>query len=178
MLSKIYQIVAGVFLCGIIVSLLTGCGYRFSGGGTLPGGVLKVYLNVLENRTGEVGVENTITNDLMNEFTRNNKEMLASSMATADAILSGVVTSMSTSNVSRTASQTAVQRRVTVRIQLKMHKTGDESQMLWSDNNISAEEVYDATGESLSTGTARQNAILKVSKRLAEDAYERMTIDF
>ena len=52
----------------------TACGYRFAGTGNLPAGVESIFIEVLENRTAETGIENTFTNELIYEFTRTTRK--------------------------------------------------------------------------------------------------------
>lgn len=162
----------------VIVCLLPGgCGYRFSGGGSLPEGVERVAIRGLENRTGETGLENTLTNDLLYEFTRNNKAAVSDDDR-ADAVLSGTIVSLRTETVSRQSGSTAAQRRLIIRLRLQLIRN-DSGRLLWRADNITANETYDVDPNS-DTGTERnkQDAILLVSKRLAEDTYNRLSDDF
>ena len=50
------------------VFLSVGCGYQFSGGGTLPQGVQKISLAEIDNQTLEVGTEKQLQWALEQEF--------------------------------------------------------------------------------------------------------------
>ena len=167
--GKIIWIVFAI-LC--FLAFLSACGYRFAGGGTLPSGINSVCVTIFENRTSEIGVENTFTNDLIYEFTRNGK---IASIDKADAFLSGVVKSMSIETVSRSGSHTPIERRVTITLDLKL--TDNDGGILWS-KGISGNEAYDVASDKLSTEQNRRSAISILSERLAEKVYNRLTEDF
>ena len=60
----------------IIISLFfSACGYRFAGSGNLPEGIQTIAIDIFKNRTTETGLENTITNDLIYEFTRKGRSV-------------------------------------------------------------------------------------------------------
>ena len=63
----------------LLGSFLSACGYRFAGGGSLPSGITSISVEMFENRTGETGVENIITNDLIYEFTRHEQVVVTGS---------------------------------------------------------------------------------------------------
>lgn len=167
--GKIIWIVFAI-LC--FLAFLSACGYKFAGGGTLPSGINSVCVTILENRTSEIGVENTFTNDLIYEFTRNGK---FASIDKADALLSGVVKSMSIETISHSGAQTSLERRVKFTLDLKL--TDQNGRILWS-KGISDNEAYDVVSDKLSTEQNRHNAISTLSTRLAEKVYNSLTADF
>ena len=155
------------------LAFLSACGYRFAGGGTLPSGIKSVCVTILENRTSEIGVENTFTNDLIYEFTRNGR---IASIDKADALLSGVVKSMSIETISRSGAHTSIERRVTITLDLKL--TDNDGRIIWSAKGISGNEAYVVASDKLSTEQNRRNAISTLSERLAEKVYNSLTEDF
>ena len=40
----------------------TNCGYRFAGGGSFPGAVQSLFVDVLVNHSAETGIESILTN--------------------------------------------------------------------------------------------------------------------
>lgn len=168
--GKIIWIVFAI-LC--FLAFLSACGYRFAGGGTFPSGINSICVTILENRTSETGVEDTFTNDLIYEFTRNGK---IASIDKADALLSGVVKSMSIETISRSGSHTSIERRVTFTLDFKL--TDSDGRIIWSAKGISGKEAYDVASDKLSTGQNRRSAISTLSERLAEKVYNRLTEDF
>jgi hypothetical protein len=155
--------------------ILPACGYRFSGGGSLPGGVGEVALGVFNNRSGETGVEGIIGNDLIYEFTRNGRQ-LSHGSETADAILSGTVLSVTTASVSRKDANSVLERRVTMSISLKLVDL--KGAVIWQASGLSESEEYEVASDRSATERNKREAIIELSVRLAEKAYSRMTEDF
>ena len=161
----------------IILACLLGCGYRFAGSGSYPAGVTRIYITLLENRSGETGVESTFTNDLIYEFTRNRKESVAPDRPSADGILSGTIASLSVENISRTSVSTAVERRVTGILNLRLESP--DGRQLWGSGNIVERQTYAVVpGDKLATDQNKAVAIDAVSQKLAESAFNRLTDDF
>jgi hypothetical protein len=75
-----------LLVCGVIA----GCGYRFFGGGDLPGGIRKLSVGVFENNTRENGLETRIANDLIYQFSKYGNIKLTDK-STSDAHLTGVI---------------------------------------------------------------------------------------
>jgi outer membrane lipopolysaccharide assembly protein LptE/RlpB len=161
----------------VIIVCSTGCGYHFSGSGSLPAGVTRVFIAMLENRSAETGVESLFTNDLIYEFTRNRKESLVQERSSADGILTGTIVSLSVDNISRSSVSTATERRVTGRLNLKLESP--EGRVLWSSGNIVERQAYTVVdGNKTATDQNKSDAIAVLSSRLAESAFNRMTDDF
>lgn len=162
---------------GFLVALLSGCGYHFSGSGSYPAGVSRVYIAILENRSAETGVESTFTNDLIYEFTRNREESLAQDRSSADGILTGSITRLSVDNISRSSVSTAVERRVTGTLNLKLESP--DGRLLWASGNIVEREAYTVVdGNKTATDQNKSDAIAALSQRLAESAFNRLTDNF
>ena len=162
-----------VFAILWFLAFLSACGYRFAGGGTLPSGIKSVCVTILENRTSEIGVENTFTNDLIYEFTRNGK---FAGIDKADALLSGVVKSMSIETISHSGAHTSIERRVRFTLDLKL--TDNDGRVIWSAKGVSDNEAYDVASDKLTTEQNRSKAISTLSERLAEKVYNSLTEDF
>jgi len=155
---------------------ISSCGYRFAGTGSLPEGIKSIYINMLENGSSETGIENVITNDLIYEFTRINKN-LVTSIGKADAELSGKISEVSTSTVSHVDSYTTQERRVRVNVKIRLSSKGGS--VIWGPKDISDFETFDVEqGDKHRTKQNRREAIKTLSKRLAEKIYNRMTEDF
>jgi len=137
--------------------------------------VEQVAVGVFENRSGEIGVEGIISNDIIYEFTRNGKNFTYGSK-TAEATLSGSVLSVTTGSVSRDNIHDVAERRVTVRISLKLVDAGGTA--LWQVSGLSENEVYPVGADKGTTEMYKREAIAKLSRRLAEKVYFQMTDDF
>lgn len=152
--------------------VISGCGYRFLGSGSLPEGIEKVHVNILENSTSETGVENIFTNAIRYEFIRQKKSAVKEA---ADGVLSGEIKSLSYKTITHKKSHTSVERRVTVKVALNLKDRGGNT--LWA-KEVSAREAYDVNPDKLSTEQNRTQAISKLSERLAENVYFSLTDNF
>jgi len=151
------------------------CGYRFPGGGGLPGGIQSVFIPLFTNRSNEIGIENIITDDLTNEFILQRKGALADENQ-ADGVLTGVIVSVLTRTISQTGEGASVEREVVVSVGLKL--TDKNGQLTWVAQRLSAKEPYDVGDNSIETNRRRRDAIEILSTRLAEKIYNRLTENF
>lgn len=159
------------------VFLLIACGYHFAGSGSFPGGVERIYITMLENRSSETGVESLFTNDLVYEFTRNRAAAIADSRETADAVLSGTIVSLKVHNISRIDISTAIERRVTGTVNLRLE--GKDGRLIWTSGNLVAKEAFDVVAENkTATNQSKSDAIAEVSQKIAEAAFNRLTDNF
>ncbi len=162
---------------GLLITLLTGCGYQFAGSGRFPAGVSRVFITILENRSAETGVESTFTNDLIDEFIRNREQSLAQERSSADGILTGTIVRLSVDNISRSSVSKALERRVTGTLNLRLESPA--GRILWSSGNIVERQAYAVVdGNKTATDQNKSDAIAVLSRKLAESAFNRMTEDF
>ena len=164
-----------ICIVGMAFLTLAACGYRFSGGGDLPGGVNRVSVGIFENNSAETGVEGVISNDILSEFTRNGKAFTYRSEA-GNAVLSGGVLSVTTLSISRQSVHKAQEQRVTVTISLRM--TDPKGAVIWQASRISEHEEYEVAEDKGTTEHNKRAAIAKLSRRLAEKVYYQMTDNF
>jgi outer membrane lipopolysaccharide assembly protein LptE/RlpB len=161
---------------GIFIAIfLTACGYRFSGSGSLPGGVQTIAVQVLKNRTTETGLENTLTNDLIFEFIQRGKT-IQKNIKKADAVLSGVIESSSITTISRAGLLSPLTRQIQITINLKL--TGADDRVLWSVSGISDYQAYNVAADKQATDINKQNALVTLSQRLSQKIYSRLTDNF
>lgn len=160
-----------LFLCLVI----SACGYRFSGGGELPGGVETLNIGVFENRSGETGFESLIANDLIYQFTRFDSRRLTDK-STADACLTGTIKSVRSVTIAHQNANTSTERRLQATISVKL--TASDGKLLWSDNSISAYETYAVSPEKAQTEKNKKSALATLSNRVAERIYYRLTDNF
>ncbi len=159
----------------LICLLLPACGYRFSGGGSLPGDAETLSVLMLENRTAEVGIQTQLNSDIIYEVTRRDSSRIARP-ENADALLSGVVKTVQDTDIAHTGTSTASQRRVTLVVDMNLDRP--DGTTLWRRNGLSDYEAYDVAANRTQTELNRRSAIKKLSKRLAETIYKSITDDF
>lgn len=155
--------------------LTSSCGYRFVGDKNLPFGIKRICIAVLENRTSETGLENIFTNDLVYEFTRSSQVALATRDKT-DALLTGVIESIQIESISHRRKLSAIERRVKVILSLNLSDT--DGNQIWSSKRISANTTYDVASNKLTTEQNRKVALSTLSKKMAENVYNRLTENF
>jgi hypothetical protein len=161
-----------VVFIGLIVA---SCGYKFTGGESLPEGVKSIYVKTLENRTSETGIENFLTDDIVYEFTRGGKAVITDE-ENSEAVLAGAVSSLTTDTVSHHNSDTSSQRRVRLAVDLKL--TRSDGMLIWAQKGITEDEDYDVSADKPSTENNKRQAIKILSKKLAEKVYNRLTDNF
>jgi len=160
----------------LLLLICTACGYRFSGEERYPGGVQRLFIEMLENQTSETGIEVTVTDALVAEFTRQRSQALAANSAGADGLLTGAVEKVTIQTISRRGRDAASQRRVTVEVALKLIRR--DGQVVWAAGNISDNEAYPVSENKFETEFNRQVAISVLSERIAERVYNRFTDNF
>jgi hypothetical protein len=154
---------------------LAACGYRLAGSGELPGGVERIAINLLVNRSTENGIETTITNALIDEFTRRQQAVVP--VQEAQATVSGTINSISWDTLSRRGVNAATERRVDVMISLVLK--GMDGKVLWQSSGLTAKQAYAVvSGDKPATDANRRQAIELAVQRIAETAYRRMVDNF
>lgn len=154
---------------------LLGCSYRFSGEGSLPSGIKRIYFSMIENRTAETGIEHIITNDLINEFILRRKDAIGR-QEDSDGVLSGNIEYLRDVPIAHGTQSRSAQRRVTLGIALKL--TDVKGKTVWIANGLNSNEVYRVADDKVSSEYNKKTAIQALSRRLAEKVYNRLTDDF
>jgi outer membrane lipopolysaccharide assembly protein LptE/RlpB len=163
-------------LLGMLAVICSGCGYHFAGEGQLPGGVDRLAVNVLLNRSSVSDVESTVTNALVNEIERRRRGAITKGDR-AEAILAGTIDSITWDTVSHRGVNSAAERRVYVVISLAL--TDVDGKVLWKSARLTAEQAYTVIdGDKLATENNRRQAIDSAAQRVAEIAYQRMVDNF
>ena len=164
-----------MILCTVLVG---GCGYRFAGQGGFPKGVEHIFIEVFENRTSKTGIERIVTNQLVFEFTRQRQKSLAGSASDADAILKGVIKTVRTQTIARVGTELASQREVVMIVDLVLVQQAG-GQVLWAAKGISERQAYDVAEQNqITTDQNETQAINRLSERMSERIFNRLTNDF
>jgi outer membrane lipopolysaccharide assembly protein LptE/RlpB len=161
----------------LTVFTIASCGYRFSGGGEMPGDVKRIFITIFTNRTSELGVENVLAAQLTDEFlSLGPKGILVSERQTADAELSGVISTVQVYTVSLRTQLSSAERRVVIKVAARL--TGMDGKVLWRADALSASQPYRVEADKLTTDVNKRAAITSASRLLAETIYNRMTSGF
>ncbi len=164
-------------LIAVCMVLTSACGYRFAGQGRFPKGVESIFIETFENRTSKTGIERTVTNQIIFEFTRQREKSLAGSVESADAILKGVIRKIRTQTISRVGTEVASEREVVMTIDLKLVDQG-RGETIWAARGISDRQPFDVTDDKVETERNETIALARLSERMSERIFSRLTNDF
>jgi outer membrane lipopolysaccharide assembly protein LptE/RlpB len=167
--------IIGIVTLGIVV--VSACGYRFAGQGQFPKGVERIFIEVFENRTSKTGIERVVTNQIVFEFTRQREQSLAADTENADAILKGVIRRIRTQTISRVGTEVASEREVIMTVDLRLVKQ-DRGEIIWAAKGITDRQVYDVSDSKLETDRNESFALSRLSERMSERIFSRLTNDF
>mgnify|MGYP001817612853 FL=1 len=169
------KMIGVVFLVVFLVPI-TSCGYRFTGNEVLPRGVERLFIQLLDNKTTEPGIDIVVTNELKNEFIRKYRGILVD-RETAEAILSGAVVGIRTETVARKGALTALERSVSMTVDLKLKTTGNER--IWFARGITRSDTYAVvSGDKEANEQNKGKALKDIAERIAEISFYRLTDDF
>jgi len=163
-----------IFIC---LSCLLACGYRFAGSGGFPEGVNKIFIEVMENRTSKTGVERVVTNQLIFEFSRQRERSLVSNRNEADAVLKGTINSIRTQTISRIGTEAANEREVVMTVDLRLIQNNGGT-VIWAATGLSDREAYDVDSVGIETDRNEELAVVRLSARLSERIFNRLTDNF
>jgi hypothetical protein len=157
--------------------MVNACGYRFAGQGQFPGGVERIFIEVFENLTSKAGIERIVTNQVVFEFTRQRQQSLVSDAESADAVLKGVIRTIRTQTISRVGTEVASQREVIMTVDLGLVEQ-DGGETIWAAKGIIDRQVYDVAESKLETDRNESLALARLSERMSERIFSRLTNDF
>ncbi len=156
--------------------MMYACGYQFAGSGAFPENLEKIFIEVFENRTSKTGIERVVTNQLIFEFTRQRERSLAGDAGSADAILKGVIQTVRTRTISRVGTEVANEREVIMSVDLRLiNQSGD---VIWIAKGLSDRQAYDVSDLKLENDRNESIAIARLSERISERIFSRLTDDF
>ncbi len=153
--KKIYrQFAAGIFLG---ISVFLHCGYYSFSGSTLSGHIKKVHVPLFKDQTAEFGINQTLTDKIIEAITKDNTLKIADRRQT-DALLTGKITSVRERAGSYTADEVAASFRIYITIEASFEDLKKRN-MLW-------EETWTEWGE---YETDREAGISAAIEKLAEN---------
>jgi hypothetical protein len=164
-----------IFSLVIFCFATVGCGYHFAGtGGQAPGDIKSIAVDVLQNNTAEIGLENVFTNAIINEFVRW-KKLPIKPLKEAEGVLGGRIAGIKIQEVSHVDSDKTLTTRLTITLELTLKRV-ETDELLWK-KNYSYYEDYVETGDALDTDLLRRRAADQIAEYLAEkihmDMFER-----
>ncbi|RPJ72569.1 MAG: hypothetical protein EHM15_08950 [Desulfobacteraceae bacterium] len=161
--------------CGLLLAL-GGCGYRFQSAGTIPAGLEPIFIDVFQNRTNEAGLETTVTNAVVVEFTQRNRAALATTAAGASVIMKGVIRSLQVQTISSRGRDVSGERRVTLTLEVQLVQP--DGKVAWAVKNLTDNETFRVTNDNFVNSDLQRAASAIVATRLAERIYSRLIDEF
>ncbi len=155
--------------------MASSCGYRFSGQSVLPGGAVKIFVGMFENRSLETGAEHVFTNALIKEILRTTQAGIVDS-SNADANITGVLTSITLDTLSRSSDDSVVERVVWATLDLTMRDPAGK--VLWSVTGFTEKAEYTVSSSNETDEAAQKEGIKEIALRISERLVSRMTDDF
>jgi outer membrane lipopolysaccharide assembly protein LptE/RlpB len=162
-----------VLLCAV---LATACGYRFQGKAQLPGGAQHLFVDIFENRTNLLGLETTVTNAVVFEFTRRSKQSMVSDRADADLIMRGIIRSVELGTAVARFKDSAGARTVALTLDVQM--VAPDGKVKWSATGLSDSDTYVVSEDKFLSQDKQRATLAVVATRIAERIYNRFTDNF
>lgn len=139
-------------------------------------GLEPIFIDVFENRTSEAGLEATVTNAVVIEFTRRNRSALANSAAAASVVMKGVIRSVDLQTISTRGRDVTGERRVSMNVDVQLVAPGGK--VAWAVKNLTDNEGFPVTNDKFANDERQRAALAFVASRIAERIYSRLTDEF
>ena len=164
-----------LLILGLIL-FVAGCGYHFPGqGGSLPGDIERIHVHLFENSTREPLLENNLTTELSDLFSRRPNIRLVP-VDEAEAELLGRVLSYDSRSISYAEGDLISKYRASMVVEVRLVLR--ESQRLLWDGTVRWQTEYDAAADKMMQGDEERRAQEELARRLAEEIYFRLLDDF
>ena len=161
----------------LLVLLLSGCGYSFSGiGKSAYPTIQSVFLDTFTNKTSEANLDIILRTAFSNEIVQNGHFKLASSRGEADAIFRGTILSLQVAPLAYKAGSLSAEDRITVTLELFFEDRAS-GRTLWTNGSFIGTGDYRVTAVG-ATEANRKNSLIKMASDSAEKAYRLMMSDF
>ncbi len=175
-LGEFFGTLFRVVVITVCLGTVCSCGYRFAGSGGPPQGVERLFIQLLDNKTTEPGIDVLTTNELKNEFIQKYQGVLVD-RETATAVLSGTVVGIRSETVSRRGALTSLERRISMTIDLTLKSTG--SGQIWFAKGITNSDTYTViSGDKEATERNKRDTLQDLARRIAEISFNRLADDF
>ncbi len=177
--------------CGAVVALAiavtvctAGCGYSLAGRGAfLPDYIRTIGVPLFANNTNVFDVEQTLTQQVRQEFIGRGKYRVVSDATGVDALLTGTVSSVSVSPVAFNDQQQAIRYAVVVVMKFEF-RDQRQNMMLWENPSLVFREEYEVDSSSsraLDTLTffgQEANAMQRLAEDFAKSVVTSIVVAF
>jgi outer membrane lipopolysaccharide assembly protein LptE/RlpB len=137
----------GSLLLAVLIPLLAatalaGCGYRLSGGGSLPDHVRRIAVPMFENRTQDPDIAQRMTESIVDEFVHRGNYVTVPSPQDADAVLRGTILTYRTVPISIDLDGRATRYEIQIHLEGTLEDLVND-EVLWEDDHYIFRGQYD-----------------------------------
>lgn len=171
------KIAAGVLPLVLGIFLMGGCGYQFPGGtDSRPKGIHRLHIPMVENSTTHTELTFTLTNAMVEQFTRS-KALRLTSLDAAEAVLKTEITSVEILGAARDEDRTgSAARRVIVFVKAFLRRT-DSGEKLW-EGSAEGRRTYRVTDDQSTVEANLSLALADIAEEVAEKIHDALLQDF
>ncbi|MDD3249721.1 MAG: LptE family protein [Smithellaceae bacterium] len=157
--------------------LLLSCGYGFAPQGEhIDKRIVNIYVAPFVNKTAEAEAENILRNAFIDQIIQGQRFKSVPTLEQADAIINASITSIITGVLSYRDNILAAEERMTLILEVGFHEK-DSGKTIWSSQNVVGTSDYKLQ-DNVNPRPARQQALSKLAKDTAENAFNLMMSDF
>lgn len=170
-------VVIKIWFFGLSCFLLFGCGYGFAPKGEyIDKRIKNVYVEPFVNKTAQAEVENYLRTAFIDQLIQNSRFRTVSSIEQADAVIGGNVLNLHTETLSYRNNILAAEERMTVTLEASFREK-ENGRIIWSSRNITKTADYKLQNN-IDPLSARKQALSKLTRDMAENAFNLMMADF
>jgi outer membrane lipopolysaccharide assembly protein LptE/RlpB len=157
----------------LLLSLLVpGCGYSLRG--SLPPHIRSIAIPVFVNRTQEPGVENLITQGVVEAFV-NSGQLKVTERSSADSILEGEVVGYQVSSISFNAAQNITEYRLQITLNLQFRDVKG-NQVNWRREGVQEKADFNVPGQQVATISREDRALRQAAVEIGRSIVA-LTVD-
>lgn len=157
--------------------LLLSCGYGFAPQGEyIDKRIVNIYVAPFVNKTAEAEAENILRNAFIDQILQGSRFKSVPTLEQADAIINVNIISITTGVLSYRNNILAAEERMTVTLEAGLREK-DSGKTIWSSQNVVGTSDYKLQ-DNVNPKPARQQALIKLAKDTAENAFNLMMSDF
>ena len=163
---------------GLLLVLLSGCGYHAPTGGDTWVGQEghTLYVELFANRTVEPYLDSVVTEEVAIQMSRLRLVELTEQRGMADLVLDGTVTGFDSSVLAYDAADNISEYTATMTVKARLLRRSDGT-VLWQDV-LSRSETYPALVDKSLQQEGKSLAARVVARRIAEDLLARLLTGF
>jgi len=157
--------------------LLAGCGYHLPGqSNVLPADVQAIQVPIIGNRTTKPFLENSLTNEVISRLSRSRSIAVVSSRERSQAVLHAEVVRYKALPIAYDSNDVITEYQASVLLDARLVRS-DNDQILWK-GTLSWQENYPGSIDKAAQDDFEEEAIRRISRKLAEELLDRLLEDF